>query len=149
MHLPRQDIDAAHHIPVRHKPTRRAAIHAPAGFVLVPTYWTGLRGKMLVYKLDGDALGLRLIGDVVAHFAVGPQANLLLTLGAHALAVGHVAHIAKRQRAGLALFRPVYHPPAHLVLNTAGTVLLLRQKAILARCQPRPSAPILPPACRP
>src|SRR5258708_37665162 len=113
MHLPRQDIDAAHHIPVRHKPTCRAAIHAPAGFVLVPTCWTGLRGKMLVHKLDGDALGLRLIGDVVAHFAAGPQANLLLTLGAQAIAVSHIALIAKRQRAGPARVRTVYlttHP---------------------------------------
>lgn len=135
MHLARQDIDAAHHVPVRHKPTQciRAAIHAPTGFVLVPACWTGLAGAVLIDELNGDASGLRLVGDVLPDLAVRPQANLLLALGRQALAVGHVAHISNGEPARFALDGIVL---AALLAVPAFDTLMKRNRRWLAICAP-------------
>src|SRR5262249_33877178 len=142
MHCARQDVDRAHRIAVRHKPTRwmRAAIHAPTGFVLMSTAGTGLRRVMLVYEFNADPLGLRLGGAVLPDGAMRPQRNLLLALVRQALAICSVAHVPYGDRACLARLCPVHHSARDRVLTIAGALVLLRKNALRAGLQPFPAA---------
>jgi hypothetical protein len=72
--VPRKDIDLPYYIAVRLKPAGRAAIDAPPGFVSVIAVRAGLRAVVLVYQLDFDAFGLRLVLNILADLAVIPSA---------------------------------------------------------------------------
>jgi len=72
-----------------------------------------------------------LVLNLLAQLAVTPVADLLLAFGFQPFAIGHIPHVAQRQRAGLLIYSDVHHRPTHLMLNVAGAPLLLGEKAIL------------------
>ena len=63
-----------------------------------------------------------------------PQANLLLTLGGQAIAIGYVAHIANDQRADIALLGPGDHGRLTFVLHVSGRRFCFARKRFLRRC---------------
>src|SRR5260370_11862911 len=142
-----QQVGTAHGVPMRCKTTSRAPIHAPLGFITVQATTpirqgarTGLTGIGLLDQANGNPRSFRLVGDGPALPSMRPEANLLLALRLHPLAIGHVAHIADDQRAYLALPGPGDDSTTDFVLQVPGAALLLRQEARLAALQPFPRA---------
>ena len=95
---------------------------------------------MLIYQRHCDTCSLRFISEVLAGFAMRPGTDLLLTLGSHPLAIGHVAYITHRQCARLVLFGPVHYRARYLMLDIAGAHLLLGEETILPTLQTLPAA---------
>jgi hypothetical protein len=115
--VPRKDIDLPYYIAVRLKPAGRAAIDAPPGFVSVIAVRTSLRAVALIYQLDFDAFGLRLVLNILADLAVIPSADLLVGLLTQIHLIRRVAHIPDSNDASLTLNCGVHNSPADLMLN--------------------------------
>lgn len=120
----RQRVARAYPIAVRNETAGRAAEHAPLRFVPFPATRAGLGAVRLVLQLDAEAECLGLVRDLAALAAVRQGTYLLLALGLHAFAVGHVAHVADGQRAHSILDRAGDGFPADLVLDVAPAPVL-------------------------
>jgi hypothetical protein len=122
---PRKNVDRPQRISMSNETASRTAIEPSLGFVSVPALGASLRTIGFIYQFHGDATRRRFVFNLLAQLAVTPVGNLLLGFGFCPFAIGHVAHVAKRQRANFARHRHVHSRPAHLMLNIAAAPLLL------------------------
>src|SRR5689334_17538416 len=89
-----EQVGTAHAVPMRCKTASRAAIHAPLRFVTVQAACpirqrtgTGLTGIGFLAQANGNPRRFRLVGAVHSLPSMRPEANLLLALRLHPLAI--------------------------------------------------------------
>src|SRR5712691_2729465 len=114
-----KDIDLPYHIAMAAETTLPTGIDPAAWFMPMAALWASLTGIVLVLQHQPYPVGLSLVLDIGADFAVMPLANFLVALSPQVDTISDIPDITKHDSLCLAFHRDLDNGAAHLVCQIA------------------------------
>jgi len=140
-------IDRPYGVAVADKPTRRAVVVPPLGFVVLATVGTRPGAVCFALPFEDDSLGCEFVDEKGDLPPMRPLAELLLTIPVHAFTASDIAQIAHHESPCPLRHGVISDRPRDLMFDVAPLAVVPCQQVRLAPLQLLPPTRVLRMAC--